>query len=307
MLGRFSAIAAGVMLDYGKLKSWKIPDTRQTYSDKDTILYALGIGCGGLPVAQGDLRYVYEDGLHAFPSMALVLGYPGFWLQNAEVGLDSSRLLHGEETMRLFAPLPSMGAVTGVTRVAEIYDKGPGKDAVLVIERNVFDDASGVLLATLTSTLVLRGGGGFGGPPGPPTRPAAAPASPAHYMLDLPTLTQSALIYRLSGDLNPLHADPAVAAAAGFPHPILHGLCTLGMATRAIVRTCFSESHGQLHQLGARFSAPVFPGETIRVEIWNDDGQGRFRCRSLERDAAVLTNGFFSGQRARPGIALQQP
>ncbi len=294
VLARFSAIAAGDMLDYDKLKSWKIPDTRQAYSGKDTILYALGIGCGGLPVEQGDLKYVYEDGLQAFPSMALVLGYPGFWLQHADVGVDSRRLLHGDETMRLFAPLPSMGAVTGVTRVAEVYDKGQGRDAVLEIERNVVDDASGVLLATLTSSLVLRGGGGFGGPPGPPARVAAVPASPAHYVLDLPTVTQSALIYRLSGDLNPLHADPAVAAAAGFPQPILHGLCTLGMATRAIVRACFAESPAQLHQLGARFSAPLFPGETIRVEIWNGAGQGRFRCRSLERDAVVLTHGFFS-------------
>ncbi len=282
------------MLDYHKLKSWKIPDTQQTYCDRDTILYALGIGCGGLPLDPGDLRYVYEDGLQAFPSMALVLGYPGFWLQHADVGLDSRRLLHGEETMHLFAPLPSSGSVTGVTRVAEIYDKGLDRDAVLVIERNVFDDASGVLLATLTSSLVLRGAGGFGGPPGPPTRVAAAPASPAQYVLDLPTLTQSALMYRLSGDRNPLHADPVVAAAAGFAQPILHGLCTLGMATRAIVRTCFAESPGQLHQLGARFSAPLFPGETIRVEIWNQPGQGRFRARSLERDSAVLTNGFFS-------------
>ena len=284
------------MLDYDKLQSWKIPDTRQTYSGKDTILYALGIGCGGSPVESGDLKYVYEDGLQAFPSMALVLGYPGFWLQHADVGVDARRLLHGEETMRLFALLPAVGAVTGVTRVAGIYDKGPGKDAVLVIDRDVVDNTSGVLLATLTSTLILRGGGGFGGPPGPAARPAALPESAAHYVLDLPTLTQSALIYRLSGDLNPLHADPAVATAVGFPQPILHGLCTLGMATRAIVRTCFAKDPGQLQQLGARFSAPVFPGETIRVEIWNTDGRGRFRCRSLERDVIVLTNGFFSGR-----------
>ena len=281
------------MLDYEKLKSWKIPVASHTYTEKDAILYALGIGCGGQPDQPGDLRFVYEDGLRAFPSMALVLGYPGFWLKHADVGIDWRRLLHGEETMDLFAPLPTTATVTGNTRLVEVYDKGPGKDAVLVIARDVVHETLGTLLATLTTTLVLRGGGGFGGSPGPPSRHAAVPDSPAHRVVDLPTLAQAALIYRLSGDLNPLHADPAVAIAAGFPQPILHGLCTLGIATRAIVRICCADDPGQLRQLGARFYSPGFPGETIRVEIWHESGQGSFRCRVVERDVIVLTNGFF--------------
>ncbi len=278
-------------IDAEKLLNWPFDDLEHSYQARDTILYALGAGCGSDPLDEGDLRYVYEDGLVALPSMAVVLGYPGFWLKEQNTGVDWQRLLHGEQGMVLHRPLPVSGTVIGRTKVTGLVDKGEGKGALLYSKRDVFDKASGDLLATLTSTSFLRGDGGFGGASGParafhPIPPRAADAS-----LDLPTLPQAALIYRLSGDYNPLHADPKVAAAAGFPRPILHGLCTYAVACRAVLRlACVNEAH-RLKAMEVRFSAPVFPGETIRTEIWRDGAELAFRCWAVERNVKVLDNG----------------
>lgn len=278
-------------IDAEKLLNWPFDDLEHSYQARDTILYALGAGAGSDPLDEGDLRYVYEDGLVALPSMAVVLGYPGFWLKEQNTGVDWQRLLHGEQGMVLHRPLPVSGTVIGRTKVTGLVDKGEGKGALLYSKRDVFDKASGDLLATLTSTSFLRGDGGFGGASGParafhPIPPRAADAS-----LDLPTLPQAALIYRLSGDYNPLHADPKVAAAAGFPRPILHGLCTYAVACRAVLRlACVNEAH-RLKAMEVRFSAPVFPGETIRTEIWRDGAELAFRCWAVERNVKVLDNG----------------
>lgn len=278
-------------IDAEKLLNWPFDDLEHSYQARDTILYALGAGAGSDPLDEGDLRYVYEDGLVALPSMAVVLGYPGFWLKEQNTGVDWQRLLHGEQGMVLHRPLPVSGTVIGRTKVTGLVDKGEGKGALLYSKRDVFDKASGDLLATLTSTSFLRGDGGFGGASGParafhPIPPRAADAS-----LDLPTLPQAALIYRLSGDYNPLHADPKVAAAAGFPRPILHGLCTYAVACRAVLRlACANEAH-RLKAMEVRFSAPVFPGETIRTEIWRDGSELAFRCWAVERNLKVLDNG----------------
>jgi acyl dehydratase len=138
----------------------------------------------------------------------------------------------------------------------------------------------------------MRGDGGFGGPAGPTPEPHRLPEEPPHLSLDLPTLPQAALIYRLSGDYNPLHADPKIAAAAGFARPILHGLCTFGIASRAIVKACCGNDPDKLRKIQVRFSAPVFPGETIRTEIWRDGLTMSFRARAVERDTVVLNNGL---------------
>jgi acyl dehydratase len=282
------------MLDYPALKSWTLAPVQQRFTERDTILYALAIGCGGQGADPTDLRFVYEDGLVAFPTMAMVLAYPGFWLRNVHAGFDWRHLLHGEESMHLCAPLPATGAVTGTTRIAEVYDKGAGRDAILVTERALTEAATGTRLATVRSTILLRGAGGFGGPTGPPGQAAGCPGGPAQHVVDIPTSAQAALIYRLSGDTNPLHVDPAVATRAGFPRPILHGLCTIGVAARAVVSACFGGDPRALRRFGARCSAPFFPGETLRVEIWSENGGGQFRCTARERAVTVLTNGHFS-------------
>ncbi|MEW6256138.1 MAG: MaoC/PaaZ C-terminal domain-containing protein [Pseudomonadota bacterium] len=278
-------------IDAEKLLNWPFNDLEHSYQARDTILYALGAGAGSDPLDESDLRFVFEDGLVALPSMAVVLGYPGFWLKDQNTGVDWKRLLHGEQGMVLHRPLPVSGTVIGRTEVTGLVDKGEGKGALLYSKRDVFDKATGDLLATLTSTSFLRGDGGFGGASGATRTFHAIPPRAPDESLELPTLPQAALIYRLSGDYNPLHADPKVAAAAGFPRPILHGLCTYAVACRALLRlTCDNQPH-RLRTMDVRFSAPVFPGETIRTDIWRNGTEIAFRCWAVERDLKVLDNG----------------
>ena len=279
-------------IDYDKLRNWPFPDLEHSYSERDTMLYALGVGCGHDPLDERDLRHVYEDGLQALPTMAVVLGHPGFWLKDPETGVDWRKVLHGEQGLVLHRPLPAAGTVIGRSRVTEIIDKGAGKGALMYSERDVVDKASGALLCTVTSTTFMRGEGGFGGPTGPAPAPHEMPNGDPELVLDLPTLPQAALIYRLSGDYNPLHADPKIAQAVGFPRPILHGLATYGVAGRAILRACCGDDPARLKRLDVRFSAPVYPGETIRTEMWLDGATVSFRCRVLERDTVVLNNGL---------------
>jgi acyl dehydratase len=280
-----------VAIDYEKLKAWPFPDLEHEYSARDTILYALGLGCGSDPMDARDLRFVYEDGLLALPTLAVILGYPGFWLKEPGTGVDWRKVLHGEQGLTLHAPLPAAGTVIGRTRITEIIDKGD-KGALLLSERDIVDKSSGRLLATLRGTTVLRGDGHFGGPAGPAPEPHVLPQRQLDACLDLPTLPQAALIYRLSGDYNPLHADPQVATAAGFKRPILHGLCTYGVAARAVLKLCCDDDPAALRQFDVRFSAPVYPGETIRTEIWRDGATISFRARVVERDVVVLNNGL---------------
>jgi acyl dehydratase len=280
------------MIDYDKLKNWRFAPVEQRYSARDTMLYALGLGCGSDPMDASDLPFVYEEGLQALPTMAVVLGSPGFWLKDPATGVDWKRLLHGEQGLILHKPLPAAGTVIGRTRVTEIVDKGPGKGALMFSERDVVDAATGETLCTLTATTFLRGDGGFGGPAGPAPEPHRLPERAPDMAVDLPTLPQAALIYRLSGDYNPLHADPEVAAVAGFPRPVLHGLCTFGVVGRALLKACGHNAPPSLQKMQARFSAPVFPGETIRTEMWRDGTSVSFRACVVERDIVVLNNGL---------------
>jgi acyl dehydratase len=159
-------------------------------------------------------------------------------------------------------------------------------------ERSLTDKATGAPIATLSSTTVMRGDGGFGGPSGPTPEPHRLPARAPDAALDIATLPQAALIYRLSGDMNPLHADPKVAAAAGFARPIMHGLCSFGIAGRALVKLACGNDPGRLAHMQVRFTAPAYPGETIRTEIWRDGATVSFRARAVERDAVILSNGL---------------
>ena len=278
-------------IDYQKLKNWNFPDLEHSYSKRDTMLYALGLGCGADPMDMDDLRYVYEEDLLALPSMAVVLGYPGFWLKDPETGADWRKVLHGEQGLRVFAPLPVEGTVIGRSRVTEIIDKGD-KGALLYSTRDIFDKASGKLLASVAGTTVLRGDGNFGGPTGPVPPIHALPERAPDASIDIATIPQAALIYRLSGDYNPLHADPRIAKGAGFPKPILHGLCTYGVAARAVLKLACDNDPAKLKRFDLRFSSPVYPGETIRTEIWRDGSQVSFRARVVERDIVVLNNGL---------------
>jgi len=281
-------------IDYARLKNRPFKDVESTYSHSDTMLYALSVGLGSDPTDAGQLKFVYEEGLKALPTMSLVLADPGFWLREPDTGIDWPQVLYGEVGMELHAPLPACTAVIGKTTINEIVDKGPGKGALIYTTRRVVERDSGKLLCTLDSTYFCRTDGGFGGASGPTRVPHALPERHCDEVCDLRTLRQSALLYRLTGDFNPLHVDPAVAGRAGFDRPILHGLCTFGVAGHALLKTLCHYEADRTIRMRARFSKPVFPGETVRTEIWRE-GRGRagFRCRALERNTVVLDNGFY--------------
>ena len=216
-------------MDAELLLSHRFPDVTQAYDEQFTILYALSIGLGGDPLDQRQLPYVYEHALQAFPTMAVVLATPGFWPMQAEFKIDWKRVLHGEQELVVHRPLPPAGSVVGRLQITGIDDKGAAKGALIHTERTL-SDASGKLLATLRQTNFARGDGGFGGGNRRRTHNWVRPSRAADHVCELPTATNSALLYRLTGDRNPLHADPAVARAAGFDRPILHGLCTFGVS-----------------------------------------------------------------------------
>ena len=287
------------MIDYAKLKARQFPDALQSYTRKDTMLYALGLGYGYDPMDEHQLQFVYEKNLKALPTMAVVLGYPGFWVKEPDSGIDWVRIVHGEQALVVHKPLPVAGTVIGRTRINAIVDKGRGKGALLFQERTLHDKASGDLLATINHITFCRADGGFsdqpgngpkGGDPAPAPKPATPDSAP-HAVCDLPTLPQAALLYRLCADDNPLHAEPAVAKAAGFPRPILHGLATYGVSGHAILKTYCDYDPARLKSLALRFSSPVFPGETIQTEMWRDGNRVQFRAKSVQRDIVVLSHG----------------
>lgn len=279
---------------YDHLLNFPIPEIRQRLRWQDSALYALSLGSGQDPLDEADLRFVAEGpGMMALPTMAVVLGYPGFWLRDPATGVDALRLVHGEQAVTLHAPLPVEGEVIGRSRVTGLVDRGTGKGALLYTERVILDAETGAKLATLEQTTFLRGDGGFGGPSGPVRQPAPEVEGEPDEVVDLPTRPEAALLYRLNGDHNPLHSDPAVAARAGFPRPILHGLATFGIVGRALLRAACGNDPSRFGGMACRFSAPVFPGETIRTEIWNRVGFIGFRASVPERGVTVVSNGTF--------------
>ncbi|WP_423454877.1 MaoC/PaaZ C-terminal domain-containing protein [Ottowia sp. VDI28] len=288
------------MFDYDKTKAWRSGEVHHTFTARDTILYALGLGVGSDPLDKQQLRYVYEKELVALPTMAAVLASPGAWMrERTELGIDFLRLVHGEQGVKIHQPLPVAGTVLGESRVTRIVDKGEGKGAVMHVEKLLKDAASGDLLATAEQVLFLRGNGGFSGGTGGDAPAAALPSLPESApdaVLELPTRPEAALVYRLSGDVNPLHADPEVAAKAGFPKPILHGLATWGNAGRAVVQLFCGHEPTRLRGIRARLTSPVYPGETLVFEGWrvadgHADGEVALRVRVKERDVVVLNNG----------------
>jgi acyl dehydratase len=274
-----------------KLLAHDIPEVGQQLTKRDTILYALGVGLGADPVDASQLRFVYEKDLQALPTMAIILGYPGPWHAQADLGITRSHVVHGEQGFRIVKPLPVEGAVTGKTRITGVVDKGKDKGALVMTECTVREKATGDVVCTLTSTTFCRADGGFGGPEGPVKEPHALPAAPAQHVCDLPTLPQAALIYRLSGDYNPLHAEPAYAAKAGYQAPILHGRATFSVAGHAILKTLCGYDPARFVAMEGRFSSPVYPGETIRTEMWRDGNVVSFRATVPARGVTVLNNG----------------
>ena len=279
-------------INYDRLMHWPFAPVEQTYTEKETLLYALGVGFGADPLDEGQLRFVFEErDFVAVPTMAAVLGTPGFWLRDPATGVDWRQVLHGEQRIELHRPLPVAGTVLAQTRVTQIIDKGTGRGALIYTEREIRDSHTGARLATLSATTVARGEGGFGGPRTAQPPPHTLPKREPDAVCELPTAPQAALVYRLSGDPNPLHADPAVARTAGFDAPILHGLCTLGIAGHAVLRTYCDYDPARFRSMALRFSGPVYPGDSIRTDMWRDGNVVSFRACSPARNVTVLDNG----------------
>lgn len=283
------------MLNWKDVLDWKFPDVEQSYTTRDSILYALGLGYGHEPTDEEDLRYLFEEhplGLRAVPSMAVVMGGPGGWMRDPRTGIDWVKSLHGEQGLVMHGPMPAEGTVIGRNRVTDIIDKGPGKGALLLMERDIVDAATGRLIATRTSSSFLRGDGGCGAPGKAKPKPEPLPSRKPDHVVEIGTRPEAGLLYRLSGDYNPIHASPVLARKAGFERPILHGLCTFGIACRALIKGACGNDPERLVNMGGRFSASVYPNETQTVEIW-DEGGGRlkFRTRIVARDITALDFG----------------
>ncbi len=244
-----------------------------SWTSSDVQLYHLGLGAGADPVSPRELRYLVDDTPQVLPTFGCVaatfhateppkVSFPG-------IDIELSRVLHASEHVSVPAPLPPAGRARAVSRVVDIWDKG--KAAVVVSETTV-TAPDGAVLWTQKRSIFARGEGGFGGERGPSTSSAVPDRAP-DVEVSIPVLPQQALLYRLCGDRNPLHSDPEFAAAAGFPRPILHGLCTYGMTCKAIVDAVLGGDAALVGSYGARFAGVVFPGETLLTRIWKDDGR----------------------------------
>ncbi len=276
-------------IDYAAAKALSSENQPFSHSERDTMLYALGIGMGEDPLDAAELPFVYENGLRVVPTQATVMAWGAG--RTTEMGINFLMVVHGEQRLTIHKPLPAEGEILADWRVDEIVDKGAGKGALIYSTTTLKEAASGEALASLGSTIFARADGGFGGPatggPAIHERPDRAPDR----TVSLNTSPNQALIYRLSGDRNPLHSDPNFARAAGFDRPILHGLCTYGVCCRAALKAYADHDPTRIKQFDVRFSAPVFPGEAIQVDFWEEGDTLSFEARVAAREATVIKNG----------------
>jgi len=277
-------------IQYPEILSLASDSFTAEYRDRETMLYALGVGMGADPMNERELPFVYENGLKALPTMATVIAWGAGGLTGA-MGINYLMVVHGEQKLEIHKPLPTDAAIKAAVRVTGAYDKGKDKGAVIYTETVISDARSGEKLATLISSTFARGDGGFGGPSEGAPEPHPTPTRAPDAELALATRPDQALIYRLSGDRNPLHSDPNVARMAGFPRPILHGLCTYGVACRAVLQTFADYDPARIKHFDVRFSAPVFPGETIVTRMWKDGDVVSFEASVAERNVTVIKNG----------------
>jgi acyl dehydratase len=274
-------------INYETVMQLDFPAREFSYDDRMTILYALSVGMG-----RGDNRelgFVYERNLQALPTLAAVIAWDDTWQE--QTGMDISRIVHGGFRITVHKPLAPSGRVRAKLRIADVIDKGPGRGAVLLAETVLHDTTTGDAVATLLSTVFARGDGGFGGPAGRGPEPHVLPQRSPDTVLEREVRPEQALLYRLCSDRNPLHADPAFARAVGFEKPILHGLCSYGIAGAAVVMSACDGDASKLTHIEARFTAPVFPGETLRTELWQDGNVASFRTIIAERGIVALDHG----------------
>lgn len=264
--------------------------TEHSWDERDSMLYALGIGMGNDPLDPTELRFVYERDLLAFPTMPVAIALTDGPLE--EIGIDYRYVLHGEQAVTLHKPFPPMGKARAIGRMIGAWDKGPGKGAVFSQEKTLTLEGESAPLATVVTTSFGRVEGGFGGPTEGQPMPHKVPDRPPDFTVEMPTTKRQTLIYRLSGDRNPLHADPEAARAAGFERPILHGLCSFAICCRAVMQTYCAMNPAKIRHHQLRFSAPVFPGDSLTVSLWRDANVISFEAHVTARNIAVVRNGM---------------
>jgi len=269
--------------DPQRLLNWDFGEQRQSYSARDAILYALGIGMPITPGESDDLNFLLEDRLRVLPAFAVTLATPGMWPKIPELEIDWVRVLHMAHAARFHQPLPPKAEVVSRARVAELYDRGPDKGAVCILQRQVRDAYDGVLYCTIDQTVALRGNGGFGGEPLPRLERPRMPERMPDHAESVVTSPRAALIYRLSGDYNPLHADYDIARKAGYERPILHGLASYGTACAVILRAFCGGDPGRLKALSLRFANIVMPGDKLDFACWREAGQVFFEVKVGDR------------------------
>jgi len=262
-----------------------------SWTNSDVLLYHLALGAGNPPTDPRELRYATENDLHVLPSFGVIAPTVHATeppkVESPGISIDLQTIVHGSQRIDLPGPIPTSGSATLSTKVTGVYDKG---SAAVVVSESTATAEDGTLLWKGTSSIFARGSGGFGGDRGP-SSPAGAPDRAPDHVIVTPTVPSQALLYRLLGDRNPLHSDPAFAAGAGFPAPILHGLCTYGMVCKALVDTLLDGDVSRVAAYGVRFAGVVFPGETLRTSVWNEDGKLLLSTTVDERDGAPALAG----------------
>ena len=285
------------MIDPNALISKVFDEKVHSYTRRDTMLYALSLGFGDDPLDSWQLKHVLEDRLRAFPTQALILAHPGPWTADPGSGVNRLGVVHGEQSLEIHQRIPAEGQVRSRNRVTAVVDKGADKGAVIETERDIHDVATGELLATLRGTTFCRRDGGFdttGQKVFGKVRAVQGPRPdrPPDTRLMISTLKGAALLYRLNGDYNPLHSHPESARQSGFDRPISHGLFTFGLSAR-LLEAAFEPF--EISSISARFASPMYPGETLRLDIWKDSAEVGasvwFDAFAMERECLVLSRG----------------
>jgi acyl dehydratase len=259
----------------------RLESVQHTYDERDVMLYALGVGCG-----TDDLQFTYERDLHVLPTFSVICSFPAMLNLGGAMQVNPAMVLHGEQRIDVRAPIPTSGTITTTPTITAVYDKVKG--AVVVVQTESVDQ-KGKLLFVNTASIFVRGEGGFGGDRGPSGARNVPPDRKPDQSIAYKTLPQQALLYRLSGDRNPLHADPDFAKLGGFDRPILHGLCTYGHAGRAVLAAFCKNDPTRLRTLEVRFSGVVFPGETITTDMWQAE-PGKVVLTARTERGEVLSN-----------------
>jgi acyl dehydratase len=279
-------------IKYEELMALKNLGQKYSYSDREVMLYAYGIGMGADPMNETELAFVNEAAatprpLKVVPTFASVAAWgsgPG------EMNLNRVMVVDGERDITFHKPIAAAAHITADSNVLAVYDKGKDKGAI-IRHQTILKNADGEKLATLVASRFARGDGGFGGSSEGQPEPHQVPSRAPDTIVDIPTRPDQALVYRLCGDRNPLHSDPGFAKKAGFPKPILHGMCTYGITCRGVLQTYADYDPTAFKQHVARFSAPVFPGETVTITLWKDGNVISFEAKVKARDATVIRNG----------------